>query len=67
MKTKYNRLCIYPKDVVKVTGRTERFSRSLIQRIKQNLNKKPHQFVSVEEFCEYTGLEIEKVQEIIKD
>ena len=67
MKTKCNRLCIYPKDVVKITGRTERFSRSLIQRIKQNLNKKPHQFVSIEEFCHYTGLEVEKVQKIIKD
>lgn len=61
------RLCIYPKDVQRITGRSERYSRNLIRRIMQELNKKEHQFVSVQEFCQFTGLEYEKVKEFITD
>lgn len=61
------RLCIYPKDVQRITGRSERYSRNLIRKIMQELNKKEHQFVSVQEFCQFTGLEYEKVKEFIID
>jgi hypothetical protein len=33
----------------------------------QELNKKEHQFLTVSEFCIYTGIDEEKVKEIIKD
>lgn len=67
MKKRMQRLCIYPKDVQRITGRSERYSRNLIRRIMQELNKKEHQFVSVQEFCQFTGLEYEKVKEFITD
>lgn len=67
MKTKTQRLCIYPKDIMRVTGRSERFSRSLIQKIRAQLGKAEHQFVTIDEFCSYTGLQEEKVKEIIRD
>lgn len=61
------RLCIYPKDVQRITGRSERYSRNLIRKIMLSLNKQEHQFVSVQEFCQFTGLEYEKVKEFITD
>ena len=61
------RLCIYPKDVQRITGRSVRYSRNLIRKIMQELNKKEHQFLTVSEFCIYTGIDEEKVKEIIKD
>lgn len=61
------RLCIYPKDVQRITGRSERYSRNLIRRIMQELNKKEHQFVSIQEFCQFTGLDYENVKEFITD
>lgn len=61
------RLCIYPKDVQRITGRSERYSRNLIRKIMLTLKKQEHQFVSVQEFCQFTGLEYEKVKEFITD
>ncbi len=44
-----------------ITGKSERYSRYLIQRIKKHLNKEDHQLVSITEFCNYMGLEIDEV------
>jgi len=62
---KPERITIYPKDIQRVTGRSERYGRILICKIKQHLNKQNHQFVTVEEFCEYTGLKMEHVRQYI--
>jgi hypothetical protein len=59
------RVVIYPKDVMIITGKSERYSRYLIQRIKKHLNKEDHQVVSVSEFCDYMGLRIEEIIELI--
>jgi len=67
MKKLNQRLCIYPKDIVKITGKSERFSRQLIARLRIHLGKPEHQFITIEEFCNYCGLDLEKVKEIIKD
>lgn len=48
-----------------ITGKSERYSRYLIQRIKKYLNKQDHQVVSVAEFCNYMGLDIDEVEEQI--
>lgn len=58
---KVKRIIIYPKDVQRITGKSERYGRSLIKRIKDHFQKDDHQFVSVEEFCVYTGLKYEQV------
>ena len=60
------RLCIYPQDVEIITGRSKNYSRKIIRNIKKNYNKDKHQFVTVEEFCAYTGLVPEKVYAGIK-
>ncbi len=56
------RLCIYPKDIQMVTGRSERYGRSVIKKIKENLKKQQHQLVTVDEFCQYLGLEQQNVE-----
>ena len=60
------RICIYPQDVEIITGRSKNYSRQLIRLIKKSRNKGKHQFVSVDEFCEYTGLLPETVYEGIR-
>ncbi len=61
------RACIYPKDVQRITGKSERYGRKLLNKIREALSKEPHQFVSVEEFCEFTGLSSEVVDRYITD
>ena len=57
-----NRICIYPKDVMLITGKSERYGRKLLEKIKTKYSKEDHQFVTVDEFCSFTGLKIEQVQ-----
>ena len=59
------RVVIYPKDIMIITGKSERYSRYLIQRIKKHLQKQEHQVISVAEFCSYMGLKEEEITEVI--
>ncbi|SFQ40109.1 hypothetical protein SAMN05444277_1112 [Parafilimonas terrae] len=60
------RICIYPKDIQLVTGRSERYGRDLIKKIKVTFSKKDHHLVTIEEFCNYTGLSSQQVKEKLK-
>ena len=55
------RICIYPKDIQRITGKSERYGRLLLAKIKERNEKEEHQFVTIDEFCLYTGLKIEQV------
>jgi len=57
MKGLPTRVCIFPKDVQRITGKSERYGRMLLQKIKEKANKKEHQFITIKEFCAFTGLE----------
>jgi hypothetical protein len=61
MKPETTRLCVYPKDVQRITGKSERYGRMLLLKIRARFKKQEHQFVSIQEFCSYTGLELEQV------
>jgi hypothetical protein len=67
MKTEKKRLCIYPKDIQRITGKSYRQSIRLLQKIRKDLNKLENEFVSVEEFCIYTSLKHEQVITLIVD
>lgn len=67
MKTEIKRLCIYPKDIQRITGKSYRQSIRLLQKIRKDLNKLENEFVSVEEFCFYTSLKYEQVIALIVD
>ena len=60
-------MIIYPKDVQRITGKSNRYGRQLLNKIKMRFAKEPHQFVSIDEFCQYTGLESEQVIQYLID
>ena len=62
---KFKRMCIYPKDVQLITGKSERYGRKLLKEIKVELKKDKRHFVSLEEFCQYTGLDPEQVEKYL--
>jgi hypothetical protein len=64
MKTIKRRLCITPNDVELVTGQSYRQSLRLLHEIATALNKAVR-FVTIEEFCNHTGLNIEQVEKTI--
>ena len=59
------RACIYPKDIQRITGRSERYGRKLLQDIKNFFGKEPYQFITIKEFAEYSGIEEEIVLQYI--
>jgi hypothetical protein len=67
MKTINKRVIIYPKDVVRITGKSYRQSLRILQDLKKSLNKPSNQLVNIKEFCDYSGLKIEQVEPFITD
>jgi hypothetical protein len=67
MKTIPPRIIIYPKDVVNITGRSERTARKLIQKVRLIFGKSPDEFVTVKEFCTVFGIEESHVKDYLKD
>lgn len=60
------RVVIYPKDIMIVTGRSERYSRNLLEKIKANFNKAHHQPLTIEEFCQYMGFDSSQIRTNLK-
>jgi len=56
-----NRICIYPKDIMRITGKSERYGRKLLEKIKVKNAKEEYQFVTIKEFCIYTGIDLTDV------
>jgi len=56
------RIVIYAKDVENITGRKERTARKILQEIRGKLGKQKWEFISIHEFCEYTGLREDDVK-----
>ena len=65
MKSITKRVCIYPKNIERITGKSYRQSTRIFNKIKEEYNKPKNSLVSIEEFCLYTGLKIEHIQEFI--
>ena len=63
LKYKLTRVVVYPKDVSRITGKSERYGRKFLRKIKEANDKENHQFVSLEEFSDYTGLPVELIKE----
>ncbi len=67
MKTESKRLCIYPKDIQRITGKSYRQSIRVMQKIRVDLDKNDNELVSITEFCAYTSLIHEQVLPLIID
>lgn len=61
-----NRIVVYARDVENITGRRERAARDLLRRIREANGKRAGQFVTVSEFCQFTGLKKEDVEQFLK-
>ncbi|MEP1095975.1 MAG: hypothetical protein ABJG78_12740 [Cyclobacteriaceae bacterium] len=61
------RIIIYPKDVQRITGKSERYGRQLIRNIKNTLHKEDHQCITITEFSNYMGLDSSDVEQFITD
>lgn len=59
------RIVIHTKDVMIITGKSERYSRYLIKKVKEEIGKGEHQYLTIREFCEYLGLNPEEVEECL--
>ena len=58
-------VCIYPKDIQRITGKSYRQSTRLMQKVKTDLNKLENEFLTIEKFCSYAGLKYEQVAHLI--
>ncbi|MFC0774075.1 hypothetical protein [Terrimonas alba] len=67
MKTLPTRVVIYPKDVENITGRRGRTARKLLQKIREALGKRSHEFITIKEFCLFTGIHEELVKDFLQD
>jgi hypothetical protein len=65
IKMRLQRIAIYSKDIQRITGKSDRWSRNLIAKIRSALGKEKHQLVTFDEFCEYMGLKKEDVDTFI--
>jgi hypothetical protein len=61
-----SRAVVYPKDVENITGRKDSAARKYLLRIKKAFAKKDDQFVTIQEFCQYSGIDENIVREYIK-
>ena len=62
---KSHRIIIYPKDIALITGKSDRYARMLIIKIKSHLNKELHQMITIEEFADYIGVDSDMVYDTI--
>lgn len=67
MKPRQIRLCIYPKDVQRITGKSERYSRNLLHTIRTSLGKQAHHPVTWLELAAYLNLPPDQVRDMILD
>ena len=61
------RTVIYPKDIQRITGKSERTGRRILDRIREQKGKEKHQLITISEFADYTGIDFETVQDYITD
>ena len=66
MKPLRKRICIYPKDIELITGKSYRQSARLAQKIKQELNKTEKDFLTFDDFCKYTGISYDQIVHLIQ-
>jgi hypothetical protein len=59
------RIVVYAKDIKNIIGCSERTARQMLQRIRTANQKNARQYVTVSEFCAYTGLKEEEVNKFL--
>ncbi len=52
---------ITPKEIQRIVGQSYRSATRLHRKIRLHLGKSPHQFLTVDEFCTFTGISLDNV------
>ncbi|WP_291117729.1 hypothetical protein [Flavobacterium sp. UBA6135] len=65
MKPGPKRVCIYPKDIQLITGKSYRQSTRLMRKIKDEYGKLDKEFLTIDEFCNYTGIKYDQIAHLI--
>ncbi|WP_396167566.1 hypothetical protein [Flavobacterium sp.] len=60
-----NRIVIYTADIMVLTDKSESYARKEIQNLKKVLNKEKHQKVTIKEYCQYYGFNIDEVLSVL--
>jgi predicted RNA-binding protein YlqC (UPF0109 family) len=66
-KTIPQRAVIHSRDVENITGRKGRTAQTILQNIRKAFGKQKYQFVTVSEFCQFTGIDEPTVRQYIQD
>ena len=61
-----NRIVIYAKDVMNITGRSERTARKILQQIRQSNGKRKGDFVTIVDFSRFTGIDENIIIEFLR-
>ena len=59
------RIVIYAKDIMNITGRKEATAKKLFAQIRKKYKKKRGEYLTVKEFCHYTGFDEETVYKFL--
>ena len=62
MQDSFERIIIHAKDISVIAGVNERTGYRILERIRKQLEKPPHAFVSVTEFCSFMKLDPKEVK-----
>ncbi|KQN35804.1 hypothetical protein ASE92_06565 [Pedobacter sp. Leaf41] len=58
------RVCIYPKDVSILTGKSLAQAQKVLRNLRFILNKRKDQLITFEEYAEYSGINLALIQKI---
>jgi hypothetical protein len=61
MRSVRSRIVLQTKDIMLITGKSERTSRRLLKEIRKSVRNSKVSFVSLEQFCAFTGMTKEEV------
>lgn len=67
MSSTFNRLCIYPKDIMSITGKSYPSAVRILKAIRIAYRKPTTALVTFSEFCTYMNLDIEEVKRVSFD
>jgi hypothetical protein len=66
MQTRPNRLVIYAKDVMYLTGKQKQVAYRILGRIRKRYDLQKGAMVTVNHFCSYTGMRMEEVLDYLR-
>ncbi|MFC4211247.1 hypothetical protein ACFOWA_08655 [Pedobacter lithocola] len=58
------RVCIYPKDVSILTGKSLAQAQRVLRNLRFVLNKRKDQYITFDEYANFCGIDVELIQKI---